>query len=452
MLKKTGSILTACIAGFIATSSVSAEVISIPLNAENEDKWEFADAIYTFENYLGQDAIILEEGLVLVKGSDSFVNGTVEFDIIFDRAYDPAIEKAFGGVAFRAHSQTEFQVIRSRDNKFSTTYGLHYFPTYDGQDAIQLYYGPGHNPTVMDAPYDQWVHVKLVVADDQGEIFVEDMTTPALFINNIRGDRKAGKVGLYGNHGLPIKLAAVRLSNFQYEIADAPPVLVGTPEEVPYANDPNLVKSWLISSPFAAPDAVTPQLAEIAREGVEWGVLNSDYVGIANISKVAHWSPTTNAVFARININSDYEQVKKFSLGFSDTASVYLNGKLLIDMDDEFLKRDYSFLGTIGFFDDLYLPLRKGGNELWILVTEVTAGWGLKAKFDDLEGIKVDTSTAPAVSFDGSGNECAATYSPVTGKLNIPCIELANDPNLYEGSLTQDGFGFTVDDDSIRPR
>ena len=452
MLKNTPSILTACLAGFLATSTVSAEVISIPLNAENEDKWEFADATYTFETYLGQEALILEKGLVLAKDSDGFVNGTVEFDIVYDRAYDPDIEKGFGGVAFRAHSLTEYQVVHSRDNNFGTTYGLHYFPIYDGQNAVQLYYGPGHNPAVMNAPYDQWVHIKLVVADDQGEVFIEDMTTPVLFINNIRGDRKAGKVGLYGDYGLPIPLSSVRISNFSYEIADAPPALVGTPDEVKYANDPNLVQSWLISKPFTAPDAVTPKLAETARDGLEWDVLNSDYVGIANISEVAHWSPTTNAVFARININSDYEQNKKFSFGFSDTASIYLNGKLLIDMNDEFQKRDYRFLGTMGFFDDIYLPLRKGGNELWILVTEKFAGWGVKGKFDDLEGIQVDISTAPAISFDGSGNDCAATYSPVTGKLNVPCVELVNDPNLYEVGLTQEGSVFSVDEDSIRPR
>ncbi|WP_353572382.1 hypothetical protein [Candidatus Albibeggiatoa sp. nov. BB20] len=121
-------------------------------------------------------------------------------------------------------------------------------------------------------------------------------------------------------------------------------------------------------------------------------------------------------------------------------------------MNDEFQKRDYRFLGTMGFFDDIYLPLRKGGNELWILVTEKFAGWGVKGKFDDLEGIQVDISTAPAISFDGSGNDCAATYSPVTGKLNVPCVELVNDPNLYEVGLTQEGSVFSVDEDSIRPR
>jgi hypothetical protein len=105
----------------------------VPLNSANADKWEFADADYTFETFLGQDAIVLKKGLVLVKDSAVFVNRTIEFDIIYEKAYDLAIEKDFGGGAFRAQSLTEYEVVHSRDNNFGTTYGLHYFPIYDGQ-------------------------------------------------------------------------------------------------------------------------------------------------------------------------------------------------------------------------------------------------------------------------------------------------------------------------------
>ncbi|MCV6638213.1 hypothetical protein [Candidatus Albibeggiatoa sp. nov. NOAA] len=450
MFKKMPSMLTACMAGLLATSAVSAEVVSIPMNAENEDKWEFADATYKFETYLGQEALVLEKGLVLAKGTEGFVNGTVEFDIIYERAYDPEIEKGFGGIAFRAHTLTEYQVVHSRDNNFGTTYGLHYFPIYDGQNAVQLYYGPGHNPKVMNAPYDQWVHIKLVVSEDQGEVYVDDMTTPILFINNIR-DTKAGRIGIYGDYGLPIPLAPVRVSNFQYEIADEPPVLVGTPEEVEYANDPNLVQNWLITQSFQAPDAAAPELTEAVREGLEWTVLDSDYVGIANISRIAHWSPTTNAIYARVNINSETAQTKKFMFGFSDTASLYLNGKLIVDMNDEFQKRDYRFLGTMGFFDSVYLPLREGGNELWILVTEKFAGWGVKGRFADLEGIEITTATESAVNFDAgtssTGGDCSASFTPDTGRLAIPCVTIPGDATEYEANLSLDNnSNFIVDE------
>jgi hypothetical protein len=35
------------------------------------------------------------------------------------------------------------------------------------------------------------------------------------------------------------------------------------------------------------------------------------------------------------------------------------------------------------------LPLKKGDNELWLAVTENFGGWGVKAAFDDMDGISL---------------------------------------------------------------
>ena len=71
----------------------------------------------------------------------------------------------------------------------------------------------------------------------------------------------------------------------------------------------------------------------------------------------------------------------------SDRVRVYLNGRLLFRGDDNYQSRDYRFLGSIGYFDSLYLPLAKGGNELLIAVSEEMGGWGIQAKLEDLAGI-----------------------------------------------------------------
>lgn len=52
-------------------------------------------------------------------------------------------------------------------------------------------------------------------------------------------------------------------------------------------------------------------------------------------------------------------------------------------------QRDYRFLGTIGLFDEVYLPLKKGENELWLAVTESFGGWGIKALIEDLAGLTI---------------------------------------------------------------
>lgn len=96
-----------------------------------------------------------------------------------------------------------------------------------------------------------------------------------------------------------------------------------------------------------------------------------------------------NVMIARVIIQSDKDQVKPLSFGFSDYVTVYLNDKALYFGSDNFMSRDYRFLGTIGFFDMIFLPLKKGSNELWFVVSEDFGGWGVKAKFSDMSGLEL---------------------------------------------------------------
>ncbi len=74
-------------------------------------------------------------------------------------------------------------------------------------------------------------------------------------------------------------------------------------------------------------------------------------------------------------------------LGFSDRAVVYLNGQALYRGDDTYRSRDYRFLGSIGYWDALYLPLTRGENELVVAVSEDFGGWGVQARFPEPDGI-----------------------------------------------------------------
>ena len=62
---------------------------------------------------------------------------------------------------------------------------------------------------------------------------------------------------------------------------------------------------------------------------------------------------------------------------------MYLNGRLLFGANDNYRSRDYRFLGSIGWFDTLWLPLAEGRNELVFAVSEDFGGWGLQARFPD---------------------------------------------------------------------
>jgi hypothetical protein len=46
-------------------------------------------------------------------------------------------------------------------------------------------------------------------------------------------------------------------------------------------------------------------------------------------------------------------------------------------------------LGTIGLFDAVYLPLRKGKNTLLLAVSEDFGGWLVTGRFVDTKGLKI---------------------------------------------------------------
>ena len=91
----------------------------------------------------------------------------------------------------------------------------------------------------------------------------------------------------------------------------------------------------------------------------------------------------------KLLVESPREQVKEFTFGFSDYVFVYLNGRVIYYGADTQNSRDYRFLGTIGYFDKLFLPLKKGTNEIWLVIPEDFGGWGVKAKFEDMSNISL---------------------------------------------------------------
>jgi hypothetical protein len=74
-------------------------------------------------------------------------------------------------------------------------------------------------------------------------------------------------------------------------------------------------------------------------------------------------------------------------------VKVYFNDRLIYGGHDVYQSRDYRFLGTIGLYDELYLPLKQGQNELLLAVSENFGGWGIKALIENMEGIKLEPQT-----------------------------------------------------------
>ena len=105
-----------------------------------------------------------------------------------------------------------------------------------------------------------------------------------------------------------------------------------------------------------------------------------------DFSKRLDRQPGTKVVYARTAIESDRSQVKKLYFGYSDEVSLFLNGQILYRGRSAQNFRDPGFLGIVNPENDaVYLPLKKGANELMLAVSELGGGWGFICRLEDVE-------------------------------------------------------------------
>jgi hypothetical protein len=105
-----------------------------------------------------------------------------------------------------------------------------------------------------------------------------------------------------------------------------------------------------------------------------------------DFSKRLEPQPGMKVVYARTSIQSDRDQVKKLTIGYSDDVSVFLNGRILYRGRSAQGFRDPGFLGIVNPENDaVYLPLKSGSNELMLAVSELGGGWGFICRLADLE-------------------------------------------------------------------
>ena len=90
------------------------------------------------------------------------------------------------------------------------------------------------------------------------------------------------------------------------------------------------------------------------------------------------------AVLARLVIDSPSGRLRRFDFGFSDEVTVFLNGHPLFSGDAHYSHDNPRQEGLIGFWQGtLYLPLKKGRNELVLSLAEVFGGWGVMGRLEE---------------------------------------------------------------------
>ncbi|MGH7597061.1 MAG: hypothetical protein ACREOI_11960 [bacterium] len=353
--------------------------IALPLHAQtiafDSNRWEIDAQESRVEEYLGRQSLFLKGGLALVKDA-KFLNGVIEFDI----AFSP--ERTFVGTVWRVQDKQNYEEFYFRPHQSGNPDANQYTPVFNGNAGWQLYYGEDFAAPVRYR-YNEWMRVKIIVAGKQAEVYLMDMETPALFIPGLKREPAAGHVGLSAGNFAP-----AHYSNFSFTSLESPALKGKAKPQKPAPK--GLITAWSVSSGFSEKNLQGKfQLSESDKAGLTWKKLESEVTGIANLSRLVAIGEQSNTTFARLIINSEREQIKEMKFGFSDRVRVYLNDRLLYAGSDGFVSRDYRFLGTVGLWDAVYLPLRQGQNELWLAVSENFGGWGVIAAIEDMNGIQI---------------------------------------------------------------
>jgi hypothetical protein len=357
--------------------------------------WGWRPGDVTTVQHLGRQAVAFGDSVDLIAAlaDVELTDGVIEIDVALSG------ERAFHGLVWRIRDEANqnYECFYVRPHQVGNDDSVQYNPVFNDVASWQLYHVPGFWAAVT-FPIGAWFTVRVVFAGSRAEVFVVDMAAPALEVAELKMPVVPGRIGmLIGGPGLFV-------ARFAY--ADAPAPFRGT--GLPPPADPGdagatdaalgggpvaFVRSWLVSDAFAEPDDPPTHLAAGALDDRTWTRLAAEPTGLVNLAQVQGIVGDRNTAWARTTISSERARVVPMHLGFSDRVVVYLNGTALYRGDDTYRSRDYRFLGSIGWYDTIYLPLEAGANDLAIAVSESFGGWGIQAHFgppDSLEGLVLD--------------------------------------------------------------
>ncbi len=374
------ALIAALIASYLACPG--AQLLGAEPVAPDSPRWLFEGAA-SVTDYLGRRSIRLDGGGATVK--DLYLrDGVIDVDVA-----TPA-RRGFFGIQFRISADgANGEWVYLRQHKSGQPDALQYTPVLATGLNWQIYNGPGFTGP-MEIPRSAWFHLRLELTGAQARLYAEDMTTPVLVMPDLKTGIQKGQVALAVLQG------ETYFSNFS--VRETPPVAW---ERRPPPMPAGTLTRWRLSPsfdaltrdlerPLPASEAKAMTWQEVEAEAPGFVVINRyrdsphPRVSFANdFSKRLDPQPGTAVVYATTTIEADRDQVKKLLLGYSDEVSVFLNGRILYRGRSAQNFRDPGFLGIVNPENDvLYLPLRKGRNELVLAVSELGGGWGFICRLE----------------------------------------------------------------------
>jgi len=337
-------------------------------------------------DYQGRKSLHLDGGAATLKDFE-LRDGVIDVDVA-----TPA-KRGFFGIQFRITADGQnAEWVYLRQHRSGYPDAMQYTPVLNTGLNWQIYNGPGFTGAV-DIPKDVWFHLRLEVAGAQARFYVKDMDKPALVMNDLKSGVEKGQIAL------AVLTGETYFSNFEVRETSAapwkrnyPPMPAGTLTK--WSLSPSLdALARNLEAPLSPAESAAMKWEDVEAEPPGFVVVNryraSPHPRVtfqSDFSTRLQPQPGMKVVYAKTTIVSDRDQVKKLEIGYSDDVSVFVNGKILYRGRSAQNFRDPAFLGIMNPENDaVYIPLKKGSNELMLAVSELGGGWGFICRLAEVK-------------------------------------------------------------------
>jgi hypothetical protein len=364
----------------LTLSRAAAQDTNVPLTPE---AWTATDSLHILP-YLGRPALYINRGVALVRGA-AMENGILDLDLAASDA------TTFLGVVFRAATPRFSNVLFLRPGSSGTVEAVQYGPAFNTLGvAWQVYHGEGAN-AVAEVPRNRWMHLRVELDGPVARFYVDSATVPTLVVPRVVASGGAG-LGLWAG---PFGRGAY-FSNIHYAAAPS-----SSAESPPPAPPPGTILGWELSGAIEAADfapAALPDLGKLTWQSVRAepegfvlvnryreapvGGVPRDSTGAVLIDSVMTGKIAgSRIVYARTTITAAHDETRRLQFAYNNGVVIYLNGRpLAFAMNPGGLRTNLGVMARVG--DAVYLPLKRGKNQLVFAVITCTGGWAYSARLD----------------------------------------------------------------------
>ena len=369
------ALLTA--ACFGVSLALVAQTRPIPMTA---DAWDPNGIPVTFETHLGVPAMRIgaygpttADATVTLRDF-TFRDGTLEFDHAMEDS------SFFSAVHFRRVDEANSEHAYLRTFFAGETHvneALQYAAILDGVNYWDI--SPDFQAAVaIDST--GYNHVKLVVKGRQLLMYVNDMTTPALYVPRMDTDIREGKLGFSGRG---------YYANLTY--GPSTESLHGEEGYDPTLGDGRYLRDWQVSAPqsirkdLALSTLTPPETLDGARD------IEAERLGLVNLSRPfgktagddrrVAWLRKTVTATTALEVTVD--------LGFSDEIAIWVNGRLAYVDENNYGTAQMKYPKGRADLDNaqVRLALDEGDNVITVALANDFFGWGMVARVRETTGL-----------------------------------------------------------------